>query len=265
MPKFNTGDRVRLTDEDTVRVLGEHGLKLNMVGTVVGYNLHNPMVVFDDCSSRKCYFGRERTDGHWRLGERALELVSAAPAFQLNERVRYTGPLSSLVGKEGHLLRLRDGQRADIRFDHDGLRERVVELSNLTRVENTMKNFKTMVTEAVTKLLAVLSTDSAKEQAVRKLGVAQELCRVGDNAKKAAKTQLTQLGIITGGVQNGVVFDSPNYVMTAKTNAASTRFDQAAVETAMIAAGVSAAKRRDIIAAGTVENKAATSFTVEVK
>jgi hypothetical protein len=128
-----------------------------------------------------------------------------------------------------------------------------------------LSNFKTTVQSAIAALLKPLDADSAKEQAVRRLGVASEIVRLGEADKKKAKTELTTLGIITGGEQNGVVFDSGRYVMTATTKAASSRLDAAALDTALDAEKISAAAKRRIIAAATVTSKAATSFSVETK
>lgn len=126
-------------------------------------------------------------------------------------------------------------------------------------------NFKTMVQTAITTLLKPLDADSAKEQAVRRLGVAAEIVRLGEADKKKAKTELTKLGIITGDEQNGVVFDSARYVVTATTKAASSRLAQGLLASAMLAEGISMAKTRRIIATATITNKAATSFAVEAK
>jgi len=186
----------------------------------------------------------------------------------------YEGGLASLVGKTCTITKLTSPRRGSAnkhlvlaRFDYDA-RERVVDIRNLAPKGSPMSklaNFKTLVSTAITALLKPLDADSAKEQAVRKLGVAAEIVRMGEAAKKKAKTELTTLGIITGDVQNGVVFDSPRYVVTATTKAASSRIDAALIEDALVREGVSAAGRRRFISAVTVESKAATSFAVESK
>jgi hypothetical protein len=182
----------------------------------------------------------------------------------------YTGPSSTLSGKACTITKMQVKTRSSdrnlilARFDYDG-RERVVDIRNLTPKGHAMKNFKTLVKAALDTLLKPLDADSAKEQAVRKLGVAAELVRTGEAEKKKAKTELTKLGIITGDVQNGVVFDSDRYVVTATTKAASTRLEAGALTAALANEGLSQAMQRRIIAAATIENKAATSFTVESK
>lgn len=181
----------------------------------------------------------------------------------------YEGGLTSLVGKTCTITRMqvRGGDRHTIAalFHYDG-RERIVDIRHLAPKGSHMKNIKATVLTAVQALLKPLDADSAKEQAVRRLGVASELVRLGESDKKKAKTELTTLGIITGEEQNGVVFDSPRYVMTATTKAASSRLDAAALQAALEAEpGVSAAAARRIVAAATVTNKAATSFSVETK
>lgn len=184
-------------------------------------------------------------------------------------RIVYEGPLVFLVGKRGLVVRFQR-QGTLVIFDYD-MRARVVDVRHLTPEKryNTMSklvNFKTMVQSAITTLLKPLDADSAKEQAVRRLGVAAEIVRLGEADKKKAKTELTKLGIITGGEQNGVVFDSTRYVVTATTKAPGTRLDADALTRALAAEpGLSDAARRRIIAASTVENKAATSFAVEAK
>lgn len=189
----------------------------------------------------------------------------------------YEGALASLVGQQCRITkisaplpkRLQNGAPKCLAlFLHDR-RERVVELRNLIPVGETpmskLVNFKTMVQTAIANLLKPLDADSAKEQAVRRLGVASEIVRLGEADKKKAKAELTKLGIITGGEQNGVVFDSARYVVTATTKAASSRLDAAALDAALDAEGLSGAMKRRIIAAATITNKAATSFAVEAK
>ena len=128
-----------------------------------------------------------------------------------------------------------------------------------------LKNIKTLVLDAASKLLAPLDADSAKEQAVRQLGVSSEMVRLGEASKKKAKATLTTLGIITGEPQTGVIFDSERYVVTASTKAASTRLDQAKLEAALTNEGLSGAMRARILAAALVESKAAVSFDVQSK
>ena len=186
------------------------------------------------------------------------------------DRVVYVGAVPSLTGKAGRLSRPMGENGANhpigaVIFDHDG-RERVVEMRNLSHEGvNPMKNIKSAVGDAVRALLKPLDADSAKEQAGRRLGVASELVRLGEADKKKAKTELTTLGVITGGEQNGIVFDSPRYVVTATTKAASSRIEAGALTAALRNEYLSEAMQRRIIAAATVSNKAATSFTVESK
>ena len=187
-------------------------------------------------------------------------------------RGTYEGGLSSLVGKTCIITNMNPGRRFNVdrnlvvaRFNYDG-RERVVDIRHITpEGAQTMQNIKTAVGTAVRALLKPLDADSAKEQAVRRLGVAAELVRLGEADKKKAKTELTTLGIITGDAQDGVIFDSSRYVVTATTKAASSRVDAALIDAALIAEGVSAAGRRRFLAAVTVTSKAATSFAVESK
>jgi hypothetical protein len=183
-------------------------------------------------------------------------------------RVVYDGVLGTLAGKKGIITSMQRVPRCVVRFDYDR-RERVVDIRNLTPEGaypmSRITNFKTTVQTAIVALLKPLDADSAKEQAVRKLGVAAELVRLGEADKKRAKTELTKLGIITGEPQTGVVFDSPRYVVTATTKAASTRLDQSALEAALTKEGLSGAMRQRILAASMVENKAPVSFSVETK
>lgn len=180
----------------------------------------------------------------------------------------YEGGLASLVGKTCTITKMAVPRQPRhivlARFDHDR-RERVVDIRNLAPKGSAMKNIKTAVGTAVRALLAPLDADSAKEQAVRRLGVASELVRLGEADKKKAKTELTTLGIITGGEQNGVVFDSPRYVVTATTKAASTGLDATALRAALEAEKLSGAAITRILAGATVTRKAATSFSVESK
>jgi hypothetical protein len=180
----------------------------------------------------------------------------------------YEGGMTSLVGKTCTITKMAIARQPRnmvlARFDYDA-RERVVDIRNLAPKGTTMKNIKTLVSAAVTALLKPQDRDSAKEQAVRRLGIAAELVRLGEADKKKAKTELTKLGIITGGEQTGVVFDSPSYVVTATTKAASSRIDAALIDEALVREGVSAAGRRRFLAAVTVASKAATSFAVETK
>lgn len=191
----------------------------------------------------------------------------------------YEGGLASLVGKTCTITKLAAPRRplaydwgiappnkhlVLARFDYDA-RERVVDIRHLAPKGSAMKNIKTAVGTAVRALLAPLDADSAKEQAVRRLGVASELVRLGEADKKKAKTELTTLGIITGGEQTGVVFDSPRYVVTATTKAASTGLDATALRAALEAEKLSGAAITRILAGATVTRKAATSFSVESK
>ena len=128
-----------------------------------------------------------------------------------------------------------------------------------------MKNFKTLVIDAVAKLLTPLDADSAKEQAVRRLGIAAQLASAGEKDKKAAKEQLKKLGVITGEEQTGVIFDSARYIVTATTKAASTRLDASKLAAALVAEGLSSAMQRRIVAASEAENKAPVSFEVTQK
>jgi len=151
--------------------------------------------------------------------------------MQPGQRVVYEGGMVSLVGKAGVYVRDINGiaGMGIVTFDHDR-RQRGIALSSLRLENDIMKNIKTTVLAATEKLLAILGADTPKEQAVRRLGVAAELVRIGEKEKKAAKDTLTRLGVITGGEQTGIVFDSERYVVTA-----------------------------------TVVNKPATSFAVETK
>ena len=126
-------------------------------------------------------------------------------------------------------------------------------------------NFKTLVQTAVANLLKPLDADSAKEQAVRRLGVAAEIVRLGEADKKKAKDELKKLGIITGAEQTGVVFDSPRYVVTATTKAASTRVDESLIDGALRAEGISGMAILRIRKAIMVQTKAPVSFSVETK
>jgi hypothetical protein len=189
--------------------------------------------------------------------------------LMVGSRCVYGGGLASLVGKSCVITNVNHRPRSSrdmvlARFDYDG-RERVVDIRQLLPEEYAMKNIKTTVLAAVKILLAKQDADSEKEQAVRQLGVAAELVRLGEADKKKAKTELTKLGIITGQPQDGVVFDSPRYVMTATTKAASSRITGDALSAALAAEGLSEAMKRRIVAASTVESKAATSFSVETK
>ena len=197
--------------------------------------------------------------------------------FAFGERVVYVGPLPSLSGRAGRLVGWRNkahgslvtDKMGDIIFDHDSNRTRVVELKNLVSEKeynmSKLTNFKVTVQTAIANLLKPLDADSAKEQAVRRLGVAAEITKLGEADKKKAKTELTKLGIITGEPQFGVVFDSARYTMTASTIAASKRLDGQALATALTNEGISYAKAQRIIDAAMVESKAPVSFTVEVK
>ena len=183
----------------------------------------------------------------------------------------YEGSLSSLVGKTCTITRFaRGGDRHMVIafFDHDR-RERVVDIRRLTpKKEYTMSklaNFKTLVQTAVANLLKPLDADSAKEQAVRRLGVAAEIVRLGEADKKKAKDALKKLGIITGAEQTGVVFDSPRYVVTATTKAASTRVDESLIDGALRAEGISGMAILRIRKAIMVQTKAPVSFAVETK
>lgn len=187
----------------------------------------------------------------------------------VGSRITYEGGLPSLVGKAGVITRFNvsrtDRDQCAVSFFHDG-RERVVNIKNLVPYGvNTMKNIKSTVLTAVQALLKPLDADSAKEQAVRRLGVGSELVRLGEADKKKAKAELTTLGIITGGEQNGVVFDSPRYVVTATTKAASTGLDATALRSALEAEKLSGAAITRILSGATVTRKAATSFAVETK
>jgi len=132
-----------------------------------------------------------------------------------------------------------------------------------------MANFKTTVKAAVTTLLAAVKGETSKEAAVRTLGVASELVRLGEADKKKAKKSLEDLGVIVPGSytpgETKVVFDSPNYVMTATTKAPGSRLDAEKLNVALAQENISQAARRRIIAASTVENAPATSFAVEAK
>lgn len=128
-----------------------------------------------------------------------------------------------------------------------------------------MKNFKTLVTDAVRNLLKPLDADSAKEQAVRRYGVAAELVRLGEADKKKAKKELIDLCVITGDAQSGVVFDSSRYVLTASTKAASTRLDETALRGALEAERLSGAAIARILSASRVTSKAPVSYSVESK
>lgn len=132
-----------------------------------------------------------------------------------------------------------------------------------------MPNFKTAVKAAVDKLLAVVRGETSKEAAVRTLGIASELVRLGEAKKKAAKKALEELGVIVPGSytpgETVTVFDSPNYVMTATTKAPGSRLDAEKLNIALAQENISQAARRRIIAASTVENSPATSFAVEAK
>lgn len=182
----------------------------------------------------------------------------------------YKGGIPSLVGKTCTITRLPRSLRQNkhtvvARFDYDA-RERVVDIRSLFPVGyDDMKNIKTLVKAAIDTLLKVQDADSVKEQAVRKLGVSAEIVRMGEAAKKKAKAELTALGIITGDVQDGVVFDSPRYVVTATTKAPSSRLDPAALRAALDNERLSQAAITRILSAATIENKAATSFAVESK
>jgi len=185
--------------------------------------------------------------------------------MQPGQRVVYEGGMVSLVGKAGVYVRDINGVAGMgiVTFDHDR-RQRGIALSSLRLENDIMKNIKTTVLAAVKTLLKPLDADSAKEQAVRRLGVAAELVRLGEADKKKAKTELTTLGVITGGEQTGVVFDSERYVVTATTKAASSRLDQT-ILVGRLAAHLPVATINRIITESTVVNKAATSFAVETK
>lgn len=189
--------------------------------------------------------------------------------LMVGSRCVYEGGLASLVGKNCVIVDVNRHRRtnrnlvlAHFAYDH---RDRVVDIRNLVPEGHAVKNIKTTVLAAVKTLLTKQDADSEKEQAVRRLGVAAELVRLGEADKKKAKTELTTLGIITGGVQDGVVFDSPRYVMTATTKAASSRLDATELAAVLERELPSAAQRRRILAAATVTSKAATSFSVETK
>jgi hypothetical protein len=132
-----------------------------------------------------------------------------------------------------------------------------------------MTNFKTTVKSAVDKLLAVVRGESSKEAAVRTLGIASELCRLGDAKKKAAKKTLEELGVISPGTytpgETITVFDSSNYLMQATTKAPGSRLDAEKLNVALAQENISQAARRRIVSAATVDNAPATSFTVEAK
>jgi len=190
--------------------------------------------------------------------------------LQVGDRVVYVGALSSLVGRAGRLAgyRVRGSDRCYVFFDRDDpARERVVDKSNIISEQeyHDMKNFKTAVKTALDALLKPLDADSGKEQAVRRLGVASELVKRGESDKKAAKKELKDLGIISDTEEAGTVFDSDRYIMTASVRAASSRLDAAALDKALEAERISSAARRRIVAAATVTNKAAVSYTVETK
>jgi hypothetical protein len=93
--------------------------------------------------------------------------------------------------------------------------------------------------------------------------------RLGEADKKKAKKSLEDLGVIVPGSytpgETKVVFDSPNYVMTATTKAPGSRLDAEKLNVALAQENISQAARRRIIAASTVENAPATSFAVEAK
>jgi hypothetical protein len=125
-----------------------------------------------------------------------------------------------------------------------------------------MKNIKALVSDAVAALFKVLDADSEKEQAVRRLGIASELASKGEAEKKKAKADLTKLGILTGGAQDGIIFDSARYQITAATSAASSRLDPDLLNAALDAEKLSAAAKRRILEASSKETKGAVRLTV---
>jgi hypothetical protein len=197
--------------------------------------------------------------------------------IQINERVVYDGLLQSLNGKAGHFLRPAQTYLARphglVRFDYDG-RERVVKMSNLVPEQeyndmSRLKNFKTIVADAFTKLIEPVSTDSPKEVAVRKLGVAYELVRLAEDAKKRAKKALADVGIdVTKDFAPGtseVVFDSERYVMTAVTNAGSERLSEDALRVELTKLGYGSSVIAQIVANSKAPTKPSTSLKIDAK
>lgn len=146
-------------------------------------------------------------------------------------------------------------------------REILVPCHKYSRMKGISMSIKTLVTDAVAALTRAVRGDSPKEAAVRKLGIANELASQGESIKKKTKTELKQLGLILDEYVPGVTvaFDSDRMRMTATTKQPSQRLDQDELRKALAAEGVSTAKINRAIGAATVDSKAATSFSVELK
>jgi hypothetical protein len=167
-----------------------------------------------------------------------------------------------------HLIRLDHAEQREI----DTLlgvdsREILVPSYKYSRMKGISMSIKTIVTDAVAALTRAVKGDSPKEAAIRRLGIANELASQGEAIKKKTKTELKQLGLILDEYVPGalVAFDSDRIRMTANTRQPSQRLDQDELRKALAAEGVSTAKINRAIAAATVDSKAATSFTVELK
>lgn len=132
-----------------------------------------------------------------------------------------------------------------------------------------MSNYKTEVKTKFDDLVKSPADTSPKDAAVRKLGVASEFVRLGEAAKKKAKTELTDLGVIQPGTyvpgENVTIFDSASFVVTAKTNEPGSTLDETLLREALAKEKLSGAAIARILGASRKQKAAATSFAVESK
>ena len=154
-----------------------------------------------------------------------------------------------------------------VRFDHD-LRERVINLINLSPAEKHAMNFKVAVKTAIDALVAAVTGESVKDAAVRTLGIGLALATHAESIKKKAKEDLQTLGVIQSSYpasSEETDFDSESYTMVAKTNAGSQRLDPSLLAGALVAEKLSNAAIHRITSAAMVDSKPATSFKIEAK
>jgi hypothetical protein len=188
---------------------------------------------------------------------------------QTNDRVRYVGPLKTLQGQLAVVVDssvLADPTLVTVMFEGTN-NKRVVSHNNLELEKKSVSNFKRNIAAILAGVIQAISTESAKDQAARRYGIAAQLASFGEAEKKKAKNALKGLGILADSYPVGsqMIYDSNTYTITADTSAPSSRLDGTALAAALTKEKLPLAQVRRIVAAATIPTKAATSLKVVQK
>ncbi len=130
-----------------------------------------------------------------------------------------------------------------------------------------MINFKTTVRNVLASIDNAIPAMNPKDEAVRRLGVAQELASAGEKAKKAAKTSLKGLGILADDYPTGTetIYESERFTVVRTTAEPATALKVDCLRAVLERRGYSQKVIAEIIAASHGTNKPATKLTVEQK